>query len=169
MKVPQITLASGFTLVELMVVLVVLAVAASMVTLSVSGASGHALEGAAEHLSSTLEDARWQAISTGRQIAWEAPQSTTPGGSAIPEARWYEQTPDRNWHLRAAPAAIPPLAGLTLRIVRPLATNEAPARLVLGPEPVGVAACILLTQEDNTVAVVSDGVAPFSVQRNGHF
>jgi general secretion pathway protein H len=67
----------GFTLVELLVVLVVLAVATSLITVSVSAASGHVLEGAGEQLAASLEEARWQAISTGRRIAFETPAAHT--------------------------------------------------------------------------------------------
>ena len=77
------SIAAGFTLVELMVVLVVLAIAASVVAMSVMPASGHALETAAENLASTLEAARWRAISTRRRIAWEAPAT----GQAA--AQWF--------------------------------------------------------------------------------
>ena len=161
-------LATGFTLLELMVVLVVLAIVGSMVTLSISAASGHALESAAERLSSTLEEARWQAIATGRRIAWEAPQTNPPAGKTSAEARWYEQTQDGVWQFRIAPLTTPLFDNIAVSIVQPRSTNDVPARLVLGPEPVGMTACVLLTQDGSTVAVVSDGVAPFSVQRDDH-
>ena len=166
MKARHGALATGFTLVELMVVMVVLAIVVSMVTLSISAASGHALESAAERLSSTLEEARWQAISTGRRIAWEAPQFSTPASKTSAEARWYEQTQDGIWQLRIVPPTTPLADNIAVSIVQPRSTNDVPSRLVLGPEPVGMSACVLLTQEGSTVAVVSDGVAPFSVQRD---
>ena len=158
-------LASGFTLVELMVVLVVLAVTASLVSWSVSAARGHGLESAAEQLAAILEQARWQAISTGRRIAWELPQSSSAAGSTMPQARWYEQTQDGIWHLRVTPAAAA-LAGVSLTIAQPRFAGDTPARVVLGPEPAGAAVCILLMQEGSTVAVASDGIAPFAVRRD---
>ena len=158
-------LASGFTLVELMVVLVVLAVTASLVSWSVSAARGHGLESAAEQLAATLEQARWQAIATGRRIAWELPQTSGAAGSTMPQARWYEQTQDGNWHLRVTPAAAA-LADVSVTIVQPRSAGNTPARLVLGPEPAGVAVCILLMQEGSTVAVASDGIAPFAARRD---
>ena len=157
----------GFTLLELMVVLVVLAVMATLVTLSVSAASGHTLESTAEHLASTLEQARWQAITTGGRIGWEAPRTHSPPGNTPQEALWYEQTRDGIWRLRTTPATAALFAGVSVSIALPRPGNDAPARLVLGPEPVGVAACVLLTQEGSTLAVASDGVAPFSVRRDG--
>ena len=166
MKARRKGFATGFTLVELMVVLVVLAVAASMVTMSLSATSGHGLASAADQLASTLEEARWQAISTARRIAWEAPPTNNPASNADQEARWYEQTQDGAWRLRVMPHATSTLAGVSVSIAQPRPANDAPARLVLGPEPVGMAACVLLTQEGSTIAVVSDGVAPFSVRRN---
>ena len=158
-------LASGFTLVELMVVLVVLAVTASLVSWSVSAARGHGLESAAEQLAATLEQARWQAISTGRRIAWELPQTSSAAGSTMPEARWYEQAQDGIWHLRVTPSAAA-LAGVAATITQPRSAGDTPARVVLGPEPAGAAVCILLIQEGSTVAVASDGIAPFAVRRD---
>ena len=159
-------LATGFTLVELMVVLVVLAVAASLVTMSLSATGGHGLASAAEHLASTLEEARWQAISTGRRIAWEAPKTNNPASNAAEAARWYEQTQDGVWRLRVMPHATSLFAGVSLSIAQPRSTDDAPARLVLGPEPVGLASCVLLTQEGRTVAVVSTGITPFAVRHD---
>lgn len=158
---------SGFTLVELMVVMVVLAIAASMVMLSVSAAEGHALESSAEHLASSLEEARWQAVSTGRRIAWESPPASATSQYAI-EGQWYDQAQDGVWHLRAIPASVKPLPGLRVAIAQPAPILNTPARLVLGPEPVGTVACVLLTLDGNTLAVVSDGVSPFSVRRDAH-
>lgn len=169
MRPPDKSFAAGFTLVELVVVLVVLAIAASMVTVSVPAAGGHALESAAERLASALESARWQAISTSGRIAWEAPQA---GASTAAEAhahmRWYYQAADGTWRLRVTNADQSPLAGATVLMVQPRSAAGAPARLVLGPEPVGVAACIVLSLDGATAAVVSDGIAPFAVRRNVH-
>lgn len=156
------SIAAGFTLVELMVVLVVLAIAASVVAMSVMPASGHALETAAENLASTLEAARWRAISTRRRIAWEAPAT----GQAA--AQWFDQSNDGTWQLRVTPAS--PLDGVVtiVTIVQPRPASDAPVRLILGPEPVGAPVCVLLTQANNAMVIVSDGVAPFSVKTNAN-
>jgi general secretion pathway protein H len=159
---------SGFTLIELLVVLVVLAVAASLATLSLSATGGgYALESTAERLATTLEAARWQAIAAGGRVAWEAPNLAAGAtDNSAPEGRWYEQTRDGTWQLRVTDVAAAGLAGLSISLAQPRAAEGTPARLVLGPEPVGVAACVLLTLERSTVAIVSDGVAPFAVRRD---
>lgn len=159
--------ASGFTLVELLVVLVVLAVTASLVNWSVAAARGHGLESTAEQLAASLEQVRWQAIATGRRMAWELPQTSSAAGSTMAEGRWYEQTQDGMWQLRVTPATVA-LAGVALTLAQSHATGDSPMpmRLVLGPEPAGVAVCILLMQEGSTVAVASDGMAPFTVRRD---
>jgi general secretion pathway protein H len=149
----------GFTLVELLVVLVVLAVATSLITVSVSAASGHVLEGAGEQLAASLEEARWQAISTGRRIAFETPAGQAP--------LWHEQLADGTWRTRMLPAgaadAYPP--GVTLQVAATGNATAAPARIVLGPEPVGAGACVQISHEGAHLAVVSDGIAPFAVRR----
>ncbi len=161
----SITYNNGFTLIELMLVLVVLGIAASLITLSFSATRGHALESAAENLSSTLEEARWHALSTGRRIAWEA-----PAGAAPAQPQWYEQSPAGVWQARATPLATltkgAALDGITVTVAQPRPAPDAPARLVLGPEPVGAAACVILALDGQTLTIVSDGVAPFSVHRD---
>lgn len=155
MKITRRAHTDGFTLIELMVVLVVLAVATSLITLSVSAATGHVLEGAAEQLASTLEAARWRAISTGRRIALETPAGQAP--------LWYEQLNDGTWRPRVAPAEFAQATGVTLQIAQ--ANNAMAARAVLGPEPVGAAICVQLAHEGAAMAVISDGISPFAVRR----
>ena len=154
--------ASGFTLVELMVVLVVLAIAGAMVGLAVSAGNGHALESAAERLSATLEETRWRAISTGRRIALEIPQA----GSSAQLLLWYEQKQDGVWRIRESAGTDSPFTSVAIHIALPRPVADAPSRLVLGPEPVGAPACVLLSQDSNTVAVISNGVSPFAVRRD---
>ncbi len=154
----------GFTLIELLVVLVVLAIAAAMVGWSIAPTSGHALESAAEGLATTLEEARWRAIATGRRIAWEAPAQNDGDDGSTP--RWYEQTPQGTWQVRVTPGAGTPLAGINATVVLPRAVGGSPMRLELGPEPVGAAACVLLTAQGSSMAVSTDGVAPFVVRRD---
>ena len=164
------TLASGFTLIELMVVLVILSIVVSMVSLSISAATGRTLENEAERLSATLEEVRWQAVSTGRRVAWEPPQIPTSSRETSTATRWYEQTQDGSWRLRLGTSSdvAPLLNDILVTIVRPRLTQDALHRLVLGPEPVGMSTCILLTKQGNTVSVVSNGIAPFSVQHDDH-
>lgn len=159
------TCACGFTLVELMVVLVVLAIAGAMVSFSVSarnGFTGHSLESAAEHLSAQLEEARWRAISTGRRIALEVPQSAP----ATQSLQWREQKADGLWHIREMPGTTERFSSVAIQIALPRPAAGAPSRLILGPEPVTAPACVLLTHEGNQVTVASDGIAPFAVQRD---
>ena len=150
--------ATGFTLIELMVVLVILAVTTSLITLSVSAATGHVLESSAEQLAATMEEARWRAISTGRRIAFETPAGQAP--------LWYEQLADSTWRLRAPSHGDAYPAGVTLHIAQTPHAAAQP-RAVLGPEPVGAAICVQLTHEGGAMAVVSDGVAPFALRRAG--
>ncbi len=150
--------ATGFTLIELMVVLVILAVTTSLITLSVSAATGHVLESSAEQLAATMEEARWRAIATGRRIALE-----TPAGQTL---LWYEQMADGTWRMRVPSAGDAFPASVTLQIAQ-TANTAAPPRAVLGPEPVGAAICVQLTHEGSAMAVVSDGVAPFALRRAG--
>ena len=168
MRIRYVSTTTGFTLIELVVVIAVLAIAAAVATFSIAAGRGHVLEAIAERLASNLESARWHAISTGRRVAWEAPwvEVSAAGGPAR-EARWYDQMINGSWQRRVPESDEMPQAGLSIRIAQPLGAQGAAARLVLGPEPVGVPACVLLTLEGAMIAVVSDGVTPFAVKRDG--
>jgi prepilin-type N-terminal cleavage/methylation domain-containing protein len=161
---------AGFTLVELLVVLVVLAIVASVATFSVSAGDGRALESTAERLASTLESARWQAISTASRVALAVPQSPASASSSTSasasELSWYDQTREGLWLLRVTDTQAVPLSGATVTIAQPRPADGTPARLILGPEPVGPPACLLLTLDSSTIAIVSDGIAPFSLRHD---
>ena len=68
--------------------------------------------------------------------------------------------------MRVTPGAGTPLAGINATVVLPRAVGGSPMRLELGPEPLGAAACVLLTAQGSSMAVSTDGVAPFVVRRD---
>lgn len=134
----------GFTLLELLVVVALIAVAASGVGLSLRDSAESALERDADRLAALLETGRAQSRAQGIPVVWQTPADGSrfefagvlPPG--LPGA-WL------NSHTRAAP-------GL---------------RLSLGPEPLIAPQAVALTSvlsPGRTLWVVTDGLRPFRVQ-----
>ncbi len=136
-------LARGFTLLELLVVVALIAVASAGVGLSLRDSADTALQREAERLAALLETGRAQARASGVSVVWRA-----QAGQFVFEGLPKTALP-QNW-LNAS-TQIPP--------------NTA---LVLGPEPlVGPQAVALSSRDrpDRMVWVATDGLRPFQVHR----
>ena len=134
--------AGGFTLLELLVVVALIAIATAGVSLSLRDSADSALERDATRLAALLETARAQARASGLPVVWH---STGPGFA-------FEGLPPpglpQNW----------------LNSTTQAATRQA---VVLGPEPLippQSIALTTLTASARTLWVVTDGLRPFQVQ-----
>lgn len=137
-------LARGFTLLELLVVVTLIAVATAGVSWSLRDSADSALERDAERLAALLETGRAQARALGMPVVWQ----TASGGNGFEFAGLPPPGLPRTWlnsDTRAAPGV----------------------RVVLGPEPLIEPQALALS---NTYApsknlwVVTDGLRPFRVQ-----
>ena len=137
-------LTSGFTLLELLVVVALIAMATAGVGLSLRDSSDSALERDAERLAVLLETGRAQARASGLPVVWRSTASgfvfegLPPPG--LPQ-NWLHNT------TRAAP-------------------NVA---ITLGPEPLIEPQALALsssTPAQRPLWVVTDGLRPFKVQRS---
>jgi general secretion pathway protein H len=133
----------GFTLLELLIVVAIMAVATAGVGLSLRDSSATALEREAQRLAALLESARAQSRMTAIPVRWRA----TPTGFA------FEGLPDSalpsNW------------LGHDVQVAADSGT------VVLGPEPVIGPQQIRLVSISNpgrSLTLATDGVRPFSVQ-----
>lgn len=131
----------GFTLLELLVVVAIIAVAAAGVSFAVRDASGAGLERDAQRLAALLESARAKSRLTGQPVRWVATD----------DAFRFEGLPPKelptNWL-----AADTRVAGTAV--------------LFLGPEPIIGPQSVLLTstsQPDRSLRVATDGLRPFAV------
>ena len=134
----------GFTLIELMVVLAIVALGTALVSLSLPDGDRRALSQDAERLAALLDSARAQSRVAGVPVHWHA----TPGGFAFD----------------GLPASAPPLPTHWLD-ARTQALGNAP--LTLGPDPIiGPQAVVLQLAGSRTPAqrVATDGLRPFEVQ-----
>ena len=136
----------GFTLLELLVVIALIAVATAGVSLSLRDSADSALERDAERLAALLETGRAQARANGLPVVWRTQAQVGQQGFV------FEGLPPpglpQNWlsdTTRAAPDSA----------------------VTLGPEPLIEPQALALsssTRPDRAIWVVTDGLQPFKVQ-----
>ena len=134
----------GFTLIELMVVVALIAVATAGVSLSLRDSAADALERDAQRLAAVLESARAQSRASGAALRWQAQGN--------------------GFALRGLPRPAPAQAWLSEHT---RVQNAAP--VVLGPEPLIPPQRIELysaQQPQQRLWVASDGLRPLAVQRS---
>jgi len=140
------TRTSGFTLLELLMVVAIMAIATAGVGLALRDTSGTALEREAQRLAVLLESARAQSRMTASPVRWR-PTATgftfegLTSGSVLPSS-WLGQD------VRAA----------VTRVV------------VLGPEPVigpQQIRLVSISEPSRSLTLATDGVRPFAVLTDG--
>lgn len=138
--------ARGFTLIELMLVVVLIAVASSLATFAIRDPSSTQLENEAARLASLLEAARAQSRATGIAVRWE-PRPVAPDTEGF---RFVGLTPGnelpRRWLGEGVSAEI---------IGQPA--------LMLGPEPIIGRQRLVLRLNDQRLTLATDGLSPFAV------
>lgn len=134
--------ARGFTLLELLVVISIIALATAGVGLAMRDSGQALLEREAARLAALLESARAQSRASGVPVRWRAlPQGFRFEG--LPDSA--EVTQSRQW-LDAGTAV------------------RGPSVLVLGPEPLIGPQQVLITHSDRALRIATDGVRPFTVE-----
>jgi len=138
--------AAGFTLIEVMLVMAIIAIGTALVSLALRDGTQSRLDEEGERLSALLESARTEARASGITVRWVLADANTsdgshfkfvglPAGAELP-TRWLGE-------------------GISAEIVG--------ARwLLLGPEPVLPAQRLVLHLDDRRLVLASDGLAPFS-------
>jgi len=136
----------GFTLIELMIVVVLIAVASTVASLALRDPASTALEREAARLAALLESARAEARASGVAASWE-PRAPDPqatgfrfvglGANTELPTRWLED-------------------GVSAEVVGARA-------VVLGPEPLIGAQRIVLRLRDRRLVLATDGIGPFAV------
>jgi len=142
--------ARGFTLMELMLVIALLAVVTGMATLSMRDGNASRLEEEGERLSALLEGGRAKSRAMGVAVRW------VPASGVDPAATKGER---RDFTF----VGLPPSISMPSRFLDDRVRAEvigAPF-LVLGPEPVIGAQRLLLRIEDRTLVLATDGLGPF--------
>jgi general secretion pathway protein H len=142
--------ARGFTLIELMIVMVVIAIATAVASLALRDPAASKLDHEAARLASLLESARAEARASGIAARWE------------PLA---EQADGSGFRFVGLPAS---LALPTHWLDNGTSAQVIGARaVVLGPEPLIGAQRIVLRLEDQRLTLATDGIGPFVVDTGG--
>ena len=143
----------GFTLIELMVVVMVIALASGMVVFSMRDTQGIALERDAQRLAAMLEYGRAQSRMQGTPVRWRA----TEGGFAIEGLN--KPMPAQPW--LSEDTMVFDVLPHTSEI-----RSDTMLTLNLGPEPVLRPQTVLIAsrqQPQTRVQVATDGVRPFAI------
>lgn len=146
MRAPWLPVAAaprGLTLLELLVVLAILAVATAGASLALREPERSALQREAERLAALLDSGRAWSRSTGQPLQWVArPDGFQFVGRQPPDPvqRWLHPQVQVQWEPSAAVQA-----------------------LVLGPEPIVAAQSVTLGLGAHRLRVASDGLRPFGV------
>ena len=150
--------AGGFTLVEIMVVMVIIGITLGLVSLNVVPSPRQDLEAEARRLTLLLQLARDEAIVRNRLVAFEA----TPERYHFlvrNETRWDPIAGDdllREREFRNAP--------VTLLLDPSSAGTVNPLRITFGREPVDKPFVLTLASGGYRVAIRADGVGHFTVE-----
>lgn len=148
----------GFTLVEIMVVMVIIGITLGMVSVNVLPSPRQDLQAEARRLSLLLQLARDEAIVRNRPITFEA----TPERYHFlvrNETRWDLITNDdvlREREFKNAP--------LSLLLNPTSAGTIDPLRITFGREPVDKPFTLTLASGNNQVAIQADGIGHFTVE-----
>ncbi len=149
--------ADGFTLLELLVVLTIIAIGTAGVTFAFRDSQSTLLEREAERISVILETARVQSRSSGVALAW----LPLPQGFVILPAQALQLQTDISLDAASVSPWLAP--GMTAQIVS--ANQQTPARSVLlGAEPMIAPAAVVLSLGERQLRIATDGLRPFSVQ-----
>jgi len=137
---------NGFTLIELMIVVVLIAVASSVASLALRDPASTTLEREGARLAALLEGARGEARASGLAAYWE-PRTASP---EVPGFRFVGLPPSddlpSNWLE----------TGVSAEVVGARA-------IVLGPEPLIGPQRIVLRLRDQRLTLATDGLGPFAV------
>lgn len=137
----------GFTLIELMVVVALIAVAAGVVSLALRDGTRDRLEREAARLTALLETARAEARAAALPVAW----MPTP------------ESPERQFRFVGLPASRQlPTHWLDAEVVAQVEGGR--GALVLGPEPLIGAQHVRLRIGEQSITIGTDGLQPFMVQ-----
>lgn len=143
--------ARGFTLIELMVVVAIIAIAAGVASLALRDSDAKTLDQEAARLAALLESARAQARAAGLPVRFEL---ALAGNTDTTAFRFL---------------GLPPSVKLPERWLDPRTSAEivGARALVLGPEPLIGAQRIVLRLQQRSLVLATDGLAPFAVLESG--
>lgn len=149
------SLQQGFTLIELIVAITIVAIASATVAVAVRDRADVQLEREALHLASVLETARSEARAASLDVRW-IPDSTNDASryrvTGLPPALLKRLELERPW------LGEPPI----VEIKGPSINGRS---IRLGPEPLIGAQRVTLIRGDHRITLVTDGLGPFAIAK----
>jgi general secretion pathway protein H len=143
----------GFTLMELMVVVAIIAIASAGVMFAIPDASATALERDAQRLAALLDSARAQSRASGLAVTWHA---TPQGFNGLPQAK--NANTGEMVDLVTFPTS-------WLNADTSVAeSSPANSVLLLGPEPIIAQQEVVLLNGGRSLTLATDGIRPFSIK-----
>lgn len=149
--------AAGFTLLELLVVLVIVGILLGAVALNANPGDRQLLQNEAQRVALLLQLARDEAIVRNRPIAFEADDYRYRFLVRQGEG-WQALTGDallRERAFRSAPLAL---------VLVPATSEQRPLRIVFGKEPVDKAFALTLALGPQAATIRADGIGNFTVE-----
>jgi general secretion pathway protein H len=137
----------GFTLLELMVVVAIIAITTAVASLAMPNPASSRLDREAARLIAFLESARAEARAGGLTVMW------------IPQGDGQE----RDYQFLGLPPSMTPALKWMEREVK--AEVVGGRSIVLGPEPVVGAQSLVLRLDDQQLVIATDGLSPFAEVR----
>ncbi|HEX5739573.1 MAG TPA: prepilin-type N-terminal cleavage/methylation domain-containing protein [Hydrogenophaga sp.] len=144
----------GFTLLELMVVVAIAALATAGATLALRDGQATQLEREALRLSAMLESARAQSRTTGVPVVWRP----RPEGFEFVDVRTRPDTPSMG-----TSSIWGPRSWLDSQTRAQIISPAGAQTLVLGPEPLIAAQRLTLQLGERSLTLATDGLSPFAV------
>ncbi len=153
----------GFTLIELMIVVALIAIASAVASLALRDPSATQLEQEAARLAALLESARAQARATGLDVRWRP--HPAPGTAVAPPLNVAGGGPASGEGADFDFIGLPASSDLPRRWLVTGVTAEVPGTGVvsLGPEPLIGAQRIVLSLNERRLTLATDGLGPFAV------
>ena len=148
----------GFTLLELLVVLVIVGITLGAVTLNALPNERQVLQNDAQRIALLLQTARDEAIVRNRPIAFEA-ESERYRFLVYQDNKW--QVLQQDDLLREREFKRPPV--IITMSPRP-AGQSTPLRIIFGREPVGIPFVLTLASGDAQVSIRADGIGHFVME-----
>jgi general secretion pathway protein H len=148
----------GFTLLELLVVLVIIGITLGAVTINAMPSKLKNLQNEAQRIALLLQAARDEAIVRNRPVAFEA-DANNYRFLVRNDVDWEPITGDDL--MRERPFKLGPVG---LLMDPPAVTGNDPLRIVFGREPVDKPFVLTISVGEDSVAVHADGIGHFSVE-----
>ena len=160
--VPHRKLSRGFTLLELLVVLVIVGITLGAVTFNAMQSGQQMLQNDAQRIALLLQLARDEAIVRNHPIAFEA-EADRYRFLLFEENKWQALKQDdmlREREFKRSP--------VSFSVSPPSSEPASPLRIIFGREPVGIPFALALSTGDAQVAIRADGVGHFVVEQDAH-